>query len=354
MPEDLLPNFFIRKATQTRNLPFTFDDRGFYKTLKRKVAEELEKLPEHPKNRSKYLTDALFSLYVTAFISAVRYRSFSVGILAGILLGLTAIAAHNFFHQKDNFRRFYFDFSMMSSREWRISHVLSHHMYTNTISDMEISSLEPFLWYLPAKRHFIVKYCSWLYSPVIYGVLTMVHFLKTLIQELLDGGSGLSFTILLPFTLPLLSWVITGQSALFCIVMFFWIIIVGSVHFGLVGVNAAHHHPQIFHDGDAIRPLNELDWGIHQLDAVMDRREITGSHFLVLTNFGDHALHHLFPSIDHGLLEYLYPIFLETCKHFGVEWKLTSQLELVKGQFLQLANEKVNSEPPKKLLHTKL
>lgn len=96
-------------------------------------------------------------------------------------------------------------------------------------------------------------------------------------------------------------------------------------------------------------PKTELDWGIYQLDAVMDRKDINGSHFLVLTNFGDHALHHLFPTIDHGYLQHLYPVFLETCKEFGVEWKQASQMELVKGQYRQLAKILPNRRAPKKL-----
>lgn len=88
-----------------------------------------------------------------------------------------------------------------------------------------------------------------------------------------------------------------------------------------------------------------MDWGIFQLDAVMDRKDITGSPFLVLTNFGDHALHHLFPTIDHGKLDYLYPVFLKTCEEFGVEWRVSSQLELTKGQYLQLARVEPNVVP---------
>lgn len=103
------------------------------------------------------------------------------------------------------------------------------------------------------------------------------------------------------------------------------------------------------HFGSCFRPKDELDWGIFQLDAVMDRKDITGSSFLVLTNFGDHALHHLFPTIDHGKLKYLYPIFLETCKQFGIEWRLSSQMELVKGQYRQLARIAPNCEPKKKI-----
>lgn len=89
-----------------------------------------------------------------------------------------------------------------------------------------------------------------------------------------------------------------------------------------------------------------IDWGISQLDAVIDRHEITGSHFLVLTNFGDHGLHHLFPTIDHGKLNYLYPTFKQVCAKFGVELRMASQLDMMKGTFKQLANTTPNPLPP--------
>lgn len=90
----------------------------------------------------------------------------------------------------------------------------------------------------------------------------------------------------------------------------------------------------------------KTDWGMNQLDAVVDRNEITGSHFLVLTNFGDHALHHMFPTLDQGLLEHIYPVFQKTLKQFNIDLRFTSQIELVKGQFLQMARSEPNPNPP--------
>lgn len=89
-----------------------------------------------------------------------------------------------------------------------------------------------------------------------------------------------------------------------------------------------------------------MDWGFYQMDAVMDRTDITGSHFLVLTNFGDHCLHHLFPTIDHGKLEYLYPVFNKVCDRFGVKLRMTKQVDLIIGQYRQLVKEKPNRKPP--------
>lgn len=112
----MLSEFYIRQAKLPRTVPFTFKDDGFYITLKKEVREVLKTLPKRPANRSKYLTDLLFLSYISLACSAIYIQSYMVGALAGVLLSLTTIAAHNFFHQKDNFRMYYFDFSLMPSK----------------------------------------------------------------------------------------------------------------------------------------------------------------------------------------------------------------------------------------------
>lgn len=92
--------------------------------------------------------------------------------------------SHNWFHlgdRKAKWRRFYFDFSLVGHREWRvsiwvssfphlletwiittfisqISHALSHHLLTNTYADLEVSSVEPLLQYLPVPMVFILQF----------------------------------------------------------------------------------------------------------------------------------------------------------------------------------------------------
>ena len=68
----------------------------------------------------------------------------------------------------------------------------------------------------------------------------------------------------------------------------------------------------------------------------MDRRELRGNAFLSLTNFGDHTLHHMFPTVDHGLLPQLYDMFFQTLMEFEAESQAYPWYEVIKGQFLQL------------------
>ncbi|KAF2890323.1 hypothetical protein ILUMI_15850, partial [Ignelater luminosus] len=58
---------------------------------------------------------------------------------------------------------------------------------------------------------------------------------------------------LLPLVIPLLMFIFTSHPLHWIFVMYIWILICGSFFFGVIGLNAAHHHPDIFHDGDTPR-----------------------------------------------------------------------------------------------------
>lgn len=77
-----------------------------------------------------------------------------------------------------------------------------------------------------------------------------------------------------------------------------------------------------------------------------DRADHGRSHALVLMFFGDHALHHLFPTVDHCRLSALYPVFKETLAEFGVEYHFSSTAELIVGAVRQLARTAPNPRPP--------
>ena len=73
-------------------------------------------------------------------------------VLSGITLSHCCGMAHNFFHQRDNWRMYAFDLSLLSSFEWRVSHCYSHHCYPNQIKDAEVIGLEPFFKFIPDKE----------------------------------------------------------------------------------------------------------------------------------------------------------------------------------------------------------
>lgn len=92
---------------------------------------------------------------------------------------MVSMCAHNFFHQRDNWRMYLFDLTLLSSYDWRISHALSHHLFTNTIYDFEISALEPIFEFLPkANKTWLQRYGSYLYGMVFFPVFFYLEALK--------------------------------------------------------------------------------------------------------------------------------------------------------------------------------
>lgn len=113
-----------------------------------------------------------------------------------------------------------------------------------------------------------------------------------------------------------------------------YIILGASFLFNIIAVNAGHHGPSIVHEGDEFK---SLDYGIYQLGATAERIETKSNLFMTLTHFGDHVLHHMFPSLDHSLLPQLNEIFVETCIDFKEEIKFCTMLEALIWQFQQLS-----------------
>lgn len=74
------------------------------------------------------------------------------------------------------------------------------------------------------------------------------------------------------------------------------------------------------------------DWGEHQIIALLDRKDINGNTFAVMTLFGEHALHHLFPTLDHSILKYLHPVFIELCDKYRTNYRTSTQFQMVLGQ----------------------
>lgn len=248
---EVLKKFYVRDAALPRNYNFTFSDSGFYRTLKRKVADQLDDVDKRPVKISNMISDLVLGLVFTSAILAVKDDNVYLALLSGLFLVWMLIIAHNFFHQKDNWRMFCFNLTLLNFREWRVSHVMSHHLYTNTYYDLEISMFEPFLQWIPRPKTTIHKIMAPILSPIVWTALieytavarTLGYFTKRE-QFKLDH--------LVPLTLPLAMFYF-GRTDLF-MVLKFWMIIVGTCSFltGVIGLNAGHHHPDVTHEGDEL------------------------------------------------------------------------------------------------------
>ena len=111
-----LKQYYVKAATSPRFSPYTFHENGFYRTLMRRAQSVIETVPTGPAFRSKIWLDmVMVSTMVTAILANVT-SSYALGFLAGFLMNLTIMGAHNFLHLRDNIRMYYLDLSFMSCR----------------------------------------------------------------------------------------------------------------------------------------------------------------------------------------------------------------------------------------------
>lgn len=200
----VLNEYRVREAKEPRNFKLTFKDTGFYRTLRKRVAKKLQEIdPSKSESMSKVLKiahmklepfclqrnyafrlqffiDGLLGMTFLTSALAARFDNKYLMVLASLCLCYTIISAHNFFHRRDNFRMLYFNLSFFNYKEWRITHALSHHLYPNSLHDMEVSFFEPFLCWIPGPntKGFVQRYLSWVYSPIIYAALFLDQLVK--------------------------------------------------------------------------------------------------------------------------------------------------------------------------------
>lgn len=203
------------------------------------------------------------TLLVCTFVVSILSMNFPwLAIVAALFMTWVVIAAHNYFHRRDNFRMRYFNISFMNYRDWRVSHALSHHLYTNSLVDMELVWLEPLFRWIPdpAGKSCINRYVSWVYGPFVYALFFIVEFVKRAIALLTIEEAKFMLADVIPFTLPVTMYFIGGSTAGVSTVIQTWLTIVclSSYMFAFIGLNAGHHHPEVFHDGDDIRCVTKV------------------------------------------------------------------------------------------------
>ncbi|XP_050077689.1 cytochrome b5-related protein-like [Anopheles maculipalpis] len=335
--EQMLPKFYVRQATQPRNVKFTFHEHGFYRTLKRRIRDQLVRVDPAPKEQSRRILDILLGAVLVSAYLAVRHESFIIGLICAICVNATIIAAHNFLHQRDNWRMYAFNIAFLSYREWRVSHVISHHLFPNSVLDMEISAFEPFLCYLPWAdlKNSFQRYGSWFYGPFIYGSIFLSEYLKRLMDSFSQGKNRFHLDDLIPFLLPAFMYATNPDRITVIFQMWLFVVLIASFFFGLIGLSAGHHHPKALHSGDLFP--QDIDFGLYQMATIVERRGVEGSLVKVLTTFGEHYLHHLFPTLDHAILPQLNGVFLATCDEFDVGKRHSSWFSQYIAQNLQLA-----------------
>jgi hypothetical protein len=142
------------------------------------VAKKIPELCMRPVVFSNLYSDVILLATFATAIAAARWESFYIGAVAAVFLMWTTVISHNYLHMANNFRMYTMNLSLMSWRDWRVFHVLSHHMLPNSYHDLEVSLFEPHLKWIPYKdKNFKDRYVSWIISPIVYLVNHFFAFL---------------------------------------------------------------------------------------------------------------------------------------------------------------------------------
>mmetsp|Transcript_22344 Transcript_22344/g.32551 ORF Transcript_22344/g.32551 Transcript_22344/m.32551 type:complete len:480 (+) Transcript_22344:65-1504(+) len=334
--KQLLNKFLIdTKPEKKRNTcGFTFDENGFYCTLRNRAWEVLEKCGTGPTTGMLVLHSSLLALFLVFIVVSVLPLSGKLwwlcSVASGFFLSLLAMCSHNFYHQKNSWRNYCFDLSIPSSHEWRVTHCYSHHTYPNTAYDFEVSSAVNVMNFYPVEH---LTKVPGLRSIITMQIVFLLGFISMLIRRhflLLRGSIPFRLEYLLPHITYLLLVGIysfagskyhedTSSVFSFPLTSLLLVYMTSSYFFLSISLAAGHHHPDIWHDGD-LQLGEKIDWGILQLCAVGEKPDIDHSMVLSSVSFGRHVLHHLFPTVDNSKLYLLQPVLERTCADFNIKY----------------------------------
>ena len=162
-------------------MKLTYLEDGFFKTLQKRGALVLSDLDTKPIRWTKFYTDLMLILMFIAAIFAARnndpYLAVFLAMVSGVIMMWLTMLAHNFIHQKDNWRMYLMNFSLMGWRDWRVFHAMSHHMYPNSYHDLLVTMFEPLVKWIPEKKTSTQKYFYFFISPFLYAGLFFLTFL---------------------------------------------------------------------------------------------------------------------------------------------------------------------------------
>lgn len=124
----MLNQYYAEDATIPRNYFLTFEENGFYMTLKRRVAVKLKLVDNGVTRKSKMYHDLNLVVLFLSIIFAARCKVTEFWILFNIIaafsLALSVSFAHNFIHKADSWRMYCMNLTMCSFRGMRVTHVL--------------------------------------------------------------------------------------------------------------------------------------------------------------------------------------------------------------------------------------
>ncbi|MCP5082353.1 MAG: hypothetical protein GY948_11715 [Alphaproteobacteria bacterium] len=295
-------------------------DQSFYSEFRRRVARYLKSVQGGgPTLQGWIVWWVSISGFFLSHILALLTGSYWSVLPLAMFAGLVGAYGHNWVHQP-RYRGFALclDLIGLSCRQWQTSHVLQHHMFTNTPHDNHWGGTSPFMVVDPVRpRNKLQKSLCWLYFiPVVFCGL-FANFVLSLKELFSDRrawrGQLFATRLILPATFLMYSLCWGWRGVLILIAAYG---LTSTWYFTLALTN---HNNEASWDVDKRRKAE--DWGEAQLLASSDvgpQCSYIASAMYLWLNY--HTVHHLMPSVDQSHYPRIQQILVEVCAEFGVKY----------------------------------
>ena len=266
---------------------------------------------------------------LTSFLGLCLLSSLVNSILGGF--------GHNGIH-KLLYSSLLLDWNGLSSLEWLLEHVHSHHMYTNTIYDHDAISMKPFLNWIPSNTESIFsvngKHLIFLIAELVVPI--QGNFIHKFRWKILFNNKYPLWLRLAPFVFILRIFShLLFQGILFGLINVTICLIIAGYYFAYL----AHLNHVNFNNKNH-NSLDNIDFIDHQINNTNDIKinENLSSLFL---NLNKQKMHHLFPTIDHSQLNKLYKLYNICNSEINCESKDINLLNNELNYMLKLYSNKI-------------
>lgn len=260
-------------------------DFGLYRKLK-KVA--LEEMPTRKSRRGEgneffyfvVLNIALHSLLFSDSGGTLTL-SFCIALLNTVLGGM----GHNYLHMLDA-RCLALDWNGLSSAEWLLEHVSSHHPFVNTEFDHDSMSMKPFVEWMEGRWANLTAYPLFLVGEIAVAIQGYV-------------GHRCRWASLVPsppFWMRAAPWLFPARVAAHILALGVW---KGAAVLLSTLCVASFYFSWLAHLNHAPSGERTECFATHQIRNTADVDSEWGT---ILLNLNKQSLHHLFPTVDHSLL----------------------------------------------------
>eukprot|EP00048_Salpingoeca_helianthica_P016522 m.232782 g.232782 ORF g.232782 m.232782 type:complete len:448 (-) comp18859_c0_seq1:27-1370(-) len=328
----LLAKYYVRDCDKgTAAQAYTFEENGFYKSLKRALCAELKKhqTTSRPSLAMHILSGIAVSLYLLSFAWMLVAQSVPSAFVCGLFLYPLLGVGHNFFHQRDNVWMYAFDLSCFGSYHWRTSHAISHHHYPNLDLDIEATFVEPWMTFVRTQAPPRVN--AFINFVIFTALIAPMEFIRRIVT-FAQGGDPFRVEYLIPVAQWALALLLAGPGwgTLLLLLMYY------VSNLLLVIISTPVHRSDLAWSAGCDRILAaRADYGEHTVIATNDFSVSAGLFvkLFVFGSFNDHITHHLFPTLDLSKQYLARPLFLEHVKRFDVPYRVTRFPDMFKGLF---------------------